>query len=77
MKLVHVLLPEDLIKRIDDFRFAHRSQSRAAAIRTLLELALDDTDDFDAALSEHRKDPSNVRPFDEYLAKRKESGIDE
>ena len=40
MKLIHFLMPEDLIQAIDDFRFAHRFPSRAAAIKWLLEWAL-------------------------------------
>lgn len=39
--LVHLVMDPDLIKRLDDFRFTHRFQSRAAAIKWLLEAALD------------------------------------
>ena len=37
---VHILLEKDLMKRIDDFRFKHRFQTRAAVIRWLLDAAL-------------------------------------
>lgn len=40
MKLLHILLPVELIERIDDFRFKHRFPSQAAAVRWLLEWAL-------------------------------------
>lgn len=39
-QLVHILLEKDLIKRIDDYRFANRFETRSAAIKHLLELAL-------------------------------------
>ncbi len=39
--LIHFVIPPELLKRIDDFRFAHRFPSRAAAIKWLLEWALD------------------------------------
>lgn len=32
--------PTDLLRRIDDYRFANRIPSRAAAVRQLLEIAL-------------------------------------
>jgi hypothetical protein len=32
--------PSDLLRRIEDYRFANRIPSRAAAVRELLELAL-------------------------------------
>ena len=38
---VHLLLDKDLLKRADDFRFKHRFPSRAAAIKWLLDWALD------------------------------------
>lgn len=38
--LVHVLLKKELVKRIDEFRYTHRFESRTAAIRWLLEFAL-------------------------------------
>jgi metal-responsive CopG/Arc/MetJ family transcriptional regulator len=34
-------MPSDLVERIDDYRFARRLLSRAAAIRALIALALD------------------------------------
>ena len=37
---LHFVIPEDLLKRLDDFRFRHRFQSRAAAIKWLLDWAL-------------------------------------
>ena len=39
-KLLTFLIGEDLLQRIDDFRFAHRFPSRAAAIKWLIEWAL-------------------------------------
>lgn len=38
---VHLVLDEELIERIDDVRFTFRLPSRSAAIRWLLEAALD------------------------------------
>ncbi|MEX2264115.1 MAG: hypothetical protein WD696_19330 [Bryobacteraceae bacterium] len=35
------LVEPDLLKRVDDFRFKHRFDSRAAAIKWLLKAALD------------------------------------
>jgi hypothetical protein len=35
-----MLFDEDLLKRIDDFRFAHRFHSRTAAVRWLVLWAL-------------------------------------
>lgn len=61
MKLIHLLVPEKLIRRIDDFRFAHRMPSRALAIRTLLELALDDADTFDKALEKFREERPDLQ----------------
>ena len=40
MKLIHFLIPEDLLQDIDNFRFANRFPSRAAAIKWLLTWAL-------------------------------------
>jgi metal-responsive CopG/Arc/MetJ family transcriptional regulator len=37
---LHFVVPEDLLKKVDEFRFRHRFQSRAAAIKWLLEAAL-------------------------------------
>ena len=37
---LHFIIPEDLLKRIDDFRFKNRFTSRAAAILWLIEEAL-------------------------------------
>ncbi len=39
--LINFVIDRDLLKRIDDFRFAHRFASRAAAIKWLLVYALD------------------------------------
>ena len=39
-KQIHVLLDDILLRRLDDFRFAHRFQSRTDAIRWLLEWSL-------------------------------------
>jgi hypothetical protein len=38
--LLNFLVEADLLKRIDDFRFKHRFESRAAAIKWLLDWAL-------------------------------------
>jgi hypothetical protein len=38
--LLNFLVEVDLLKRIDDFRFKHRFESRAAAIKWLLAWAL-------------------------------------
>lgn len=38
--LVHLVMDEAFIERIDDFRFANRFPSRAAAIKWLLDAAL-------------------------------------
>lgn len=38
--LVHMLFDNALLKRIDDFRFTHRFQSRTAAVRWLVQWAL-------------------------------------
>lgn len=35
------VVENDLLKRLDDFRFKHRFESRAAAIKWLLQFALD------------------------------------
>jgi metal-responsive CopG/Arc/MetJ family transcriptional regulator len=37
---VTILMDKELINRIDDFRFEHRLESRAAAIRQLIEASL-------------------------------------
>ena len=37
---LHFNVDEDLLKKLDDFRFKHRFESRAAAIRWLVEAAL-------------------------------------
>ncbi len=39
--LINFVIDRDLLKRVDDFRFAHRFASRAAAIKWLLVYALD------------------------------------
>jgi hypothetical protein len=38
---LHFLIDPELLKRVDDFRFKNRFDSRAAAIKWLLEWALD------------------------------------
>lgn len=38
--LINFVIDRDLLKRVDDFRFAHRFASRAAAIKWLLVYAL-------------------------------------
>ncbi|MGI9073353.1 MAG: hypothetical protein ACR2JB_19055 [Bryobacteraceae bacterium] len=38
---LHFVIEEELLKRLDDFRFKHRFESRAAAIKWLLGWALD------------------------------------
>ncbi len=38
--LLNFLVEADLLKRIDDFRFKYRFESRAAAIKWLLDWAL-------------------------------------
>lgn len=38
--LLNFLVEPELLKRLDDFRFKHRFDSRAAAIKWLLEAAL-------------------------------------
>lgn len=39
--LIQLNMPRDLIARIDDYRFANRFASRAAAIKDLIAKALD------------------------------------
>jgi len=39
--LLNFLIDRELLKRIDDFRFKNRFDSRAAAIKWLLEWSLD------------------------------------
>jgi Arc/MetJ-type ribon-helix-helix transcriptional regulator len=39
--LIQLNIPQELIDRIDDFRFAHRFPSRAATIKWLVDKALD------------------------------------
>ncbi len=38
--ILHLLVPEELSKRIDDYRFKHRFETKAEAVRFLLEWAL-------------------------------------
>lgn len=38
--LMHVSMEDDLLKRLDDFRFERRFPSRAAALKSLLRWAL-------------------------------------
>jgi metal-responsive CopG/Arc/MetJ family transcriptional regulator len=40
-QLVHMLIDQPLLKRLDDFRFKHRFESRSEAARWLLNWALD------------------------------------
>jgi metal-responsive CopG/Arc/MetJ family transcriptional regulator len=39
-QMVHMRLEQALLKRLDDFRFKHRFDSRSAVARWLLEAAL-------------------------------------
>jgi len=39
-QFLNVVVPVELLSRLDDFRFEHRFESRAEAIRHLLEWAL-------------------------------------
>ena len=39
-QMVHMLIDHPLLKQLDDFRFAHRFESRSAAARWLMEWAL-------------------------------------
>lgn len=39
--VINLVMDQELIDRVDDFRFAHRFPSRAAAIKWLLEWGLD------------------------------------
>lgn len=39
-QLLNFLIETDLLKRVDDFRFMHRFESRAAAIKWLMNWAL-------------------------------------
>ncbi len=38
---LHFIIEPTLLKRLDEFRFRHRFESRAAAIKWLLKAALD------------------------------------
>jgi metal-responsive CopG/Arc/MetJ family transcriptional regulator len=40
-QLVHMRLDRALLKRLDDFRFKHRFESRSEAARWLMKAALD------------------------------------
>lgn len=40
-QMLTFVVPKDLLARIDDYRFEHRFRSRAAAIKWLLEWALE------------------------------------
>ncbi len=40
-RLINSVMSEDLIKRVDDFRFGNRFNSRAEAMRFLMEWSLD------------------------------------
>ena len=39
-RMVHMRMDEALLKRLDDFRFKHRFESRSEAARWLMKLAL-------------------------------------
>lgn len=39
-QMIHMIIPKDLLKRIDDYRFENRYESRAEAMRFLMEWAL-------------------------------------
>lgn len=39
-QLLHILIAPELLKRIDDWRFANRIESRAEAVRQLIEAGL-------------------------------------
>jgi metal-responsive CopG/Arc/MetJ family transcriptional regulator len=41
MQMVHMRVDVTLLKRLDDFRFKHRFESRSEAARWLMKLALD------------------------------------
>jgi metal-responsive CopG/Arc/MetJ family transcriptional regulator len=41
LPLLAFVIPEDLLQRIDDFRFKYRFTSRAATIKWLIRAALD------------------------------------
>jgi hypothetical protein len=45
---LYVMLPPEVLKAIDDFRFANRIQNRAAAVRELLRRGLGITGSSDA-----------------------------
>lgn len=40
-RLINLMMSEELIKRVDDFRFENRFNTRAEAMRFLMEWALD------------------------------------
>jgi metal-responsive CopG/Arc/MetJ family transcriptional regulator len=40
-QMVHMRIDRALLKRLDDFRFKHRFESRSEAARWLMKLALD------------------------------------
>jgi hypothetical protein len=40
-QMIHMRLDGDLLKRLEDFRFANRFQTRTEAVRWLIEAALD------------------------------------
>jgi metal-responsive CopG/Arc/MetJ family transcriptional regulator len=40
-QLIHMRLDQALLKRLEDFRFRHRFQSRSEAARWLMKAALD------------------------------------
>jgi Arc/MetJ-type ribon-helix-helix transcriptional regulator len=40
-RLINVHMPEELIERVDDFRFENRFDTRAETMRFLMEWALD------------------------------------
>jgi len=40
-QMMHIRMDQPLLKRLDDFRFKHRFESRSEAARWLMKLALD------------------------------------
>jgi hypothetical protein len=40
-QLMHIVIDGPLLKRLDDFRFKNRLESRSEAVRCLMKLALD------------------------------------
>ena len=40
-RLVHILMDDAMLRKLDDFRFKHRFESRTESVRWLLKAALD------------------------------------